>query len=197
MTPSQLAPSQILSAGYPPARPSYHLALLFVIFAHVCIMVHNYRRCSCASIFRAVWVLWMSEVMASEVGVCHSPSLWCWNILWESARKWVGNNRRWPHQTPTPIPTPTPTGAEHFSTSDRDGSREIVRVRVHLSTPGFKNPKILSTLRPLFFVISSETWKRQMNYDWPGITNYTGPLQMGQKPLIRRTRGLKNNKTKT
>jgi len=33
-----------------------------------------------------------------------------------------------------------------------------------------------------------------MNYEWPGMTNYSGPLQMGQKPLIRRTRGTENNK---
>jgi len=147
-------------------------------------VVHNYRRCSCASGRRSV-------SLRASVFECQKLWLPKWacaiapRILWENVRKWVGiiaTGHR-PHQRQRP------RGEELFTSSERDGNREIV----HLSTRD-SNLTILSTLAAFVFLISSETWKRQMNYEWPGMTNYSGPLQMGQKPLIRRTRGTENNK---
>jgi len=42
----------------------------------------------------------MSEVMASEVGVCHSPSD---SVGERTKMSW--HNRHWPQATPTPTPT--------------------------------------------------------------------------------------------
>lgn len=126
--------------------------------------------------------VWMSEVMASEVGVCHSPFGFCGRTYQnELAIIAAGHTNANAH------------GAKNSSPPQNEMEDEIV----HLSTRDW-NLTILSTLAAFVFVISSETWKRQMNYDeWSGMTNYSGPLQMGQKQLIRRTRGTQSTKPET